>query len=99
MGSSPMMRQSFAPSNNNPTLRALEVRQRLQQQAEHEFEHMRQADSPGRQLIDMRTLIEAMRLLDHGMLQVDVEKKLLLANGLLSKLGGPSILSHESIST
>lgn len=54
------------------------------------------ANSTGRRLVDMRTLIDAMQLLNRGMRQADVEKKLQLEAGLLDKLGGPGIISHET---
>ena len=85
----------FPPSKGNPTLSALESRRRLQNQAEKDFETMGSANSSGRRLMDMRTLIDALQLLNRGMSQPEVEKKLKLEAGLLNRLGGPRVISHE----
>jgi hypothetical protein len=96
LGTKDALKHQNVSAKANPTLTALQARQRLQQQAESEFELMGSANSKGRQLIDMRTLVEALSLLDRGMPQTDVEKKLRLAEGLLNHLGGPRLLSHET---
>lgn len=86
----------FPPKKANPTLSALEARRRLQHQAEKEFEALGSANPTGRRLVDMRTLIDALQLLNRGAPQADVEKRLQLEAGLLGKLGGPRIISHET---
>lgn len=78
---------------------ALESRRRLQVQAERDFEALGSVNSAGRRLIDMRTLVDALQLLNRGMCQRDVEKKLQLETGLLGKLGGPLVISHEVTSS
>lgn len=87
---------TFTPSKTNPTLSALEARRQLQHQAEIEFETLGTSETNGRRFVDMRTLVDALALLDRGTPRQEVEKRLSLENGLLEKLGGPSILSHES---
>lgn len=87
---------TFAPAKSNPTLTVLEARRRLQQAAETEFEAMGRASSKGRRFVDMRTLIDAMRLRDSGVSQSDIERQLRLDSALLDKLGRLGVLSHAS---
>ncbi|KFH41052.1 hypothetical protein ACRE_082360 [Hapsidospora chrysogenum ATCC 11550] len=89
---------AFAPTRSNPTLSALEARRRLQQEAEAEFEALGTGKPGGRRFVDMRTLVDAMTLLNRGTPQEEIEKRLNLENGLLERLGKPGTLSHESTS-
>ncbi|KAF4121764.1 hypothetical protein GMORB2_1603 [Geosmithia morbida] len=68
----------------------------MQHRAEAEFEAMGTSGAQGRSFVDMRTLIDAIRLLDHGVPRAEIEKKLHMKHGLLNKLGRPGILSHET---
>lgn len=90
-----------APSSTSPkanvTLSALEARRRMQHKAEVEFEAMGTNSGKGRSFVDMRTLIDAIHLLDCGVPQADIERRLRLKTGLLDKLGRPGILSHETM--
>lgn len=81
---------------HNVTLSALEARRAVQQQADEDFEAMGRASSQGRRFIDMRTLVDAMQLLSQGRSPIEVEKKLQLQPGLLSKLGRADVLTHIS---
>ncbi|KAI5457963.1 hypothetical protein BGZ63DRAFT_407277 [Mariannaea sp. PMI_226] len=85
---------SFAPSRSNPTLSALEARRRLQQQAEEDFEAMGRANSQGRRFLDMRTVVDAMKMRDHGLADQEIEKRLRIQPGLLQRVGRQSGLSH-----
>lgn len=87
---------TFVPSKSNPTLSALEARRQLQHQADAEFEGLGTSKTRGQRLVNMRTLVDALVLLDDGMPRDEVEQKLNLENELLEKLGGPGTLSHES---
>ena len=87
----------FPPKRANPTLSALEARRQLQRQAEKEFENMGLVGSSGRRLVDIRTLVDALQLLNRGWPQADVESRLQLEVGLLDKLGGSNILTHETV--
>jgi hypothetical protein len=87
---------AFTPARSNPTLSALEARRRLQQEVEAEFEALGTGKSGGRRFVDMRTLVDAMTLLNRGTPQKEIEKRLNLEHGLLERLGKPGILSHES---
>jgi len=84
-----------ADGRQNPTLTALDVRQRLQQEAEEQT-ILHGGNSAGRRFVDMRAIVDAMRLLNRGMDQMEVEKRLKMQTGALARLGGPNIISHES---
>ncbi|CAH0037739.1 unnamed protein product [Clonostachys rhizophaga] len=86
----------FAPSTSNTTLSALDARRRLQKQAEAELDPMQQRSLQGRRFVDMRTLIDAIRMRDSGVPLAGIEERLGLERGLLGKLSGPEVLSHVS---
>ncbi|KAF4431426.1 hypothetical protein F53441_13902 [Fusarium austroafricanum] len=82
---------TFAPSRSNPTLVALGARDRLQEEAEEDFANMGRG---GRRFLDMRTLVDAMKLRDRGMPEKDIEARFRIQSGLLSKLGQEKTFSH-----
>ncbi|KAM5342819.1 hypothetical protein ACJ41O_013785 [Fusarium nematophilum] len=84
---------SFPPSRSNPTLAALEARQRLQEEAEEDFAAMGRGVQ-GRRFLDMRTVVDAMKLRDHGVAEKEIESRLRIQPGLLRRLGPKGILSH-----
>lgn len=84
----------YAPKRTNTTLTAIGARQRLQQQAELEFENMGRADSQGRRFLDIRTIVDAMQLRDRGMPQKDIEARLGIRAGLLDRVSRQDVLSH-----
>lgn len=83
----------FAPAKRNTTLSVLEARRRLEQVAAEDLENMGR-DAGRRRLADMRTILDAVHLLNNGVPAADVEKRLRLAPGLLSKLGPSGVLTH-----
>lgn len=85
---------TFAPSRSNPTLSALEARQRLQQEAERDFEAMGRASSGGRRFLDIRIVTDAMKMRDGGHADAEIEKRLGIQPGVLARLGPRNILSH-----
>ena len=86
----------FASSKQNTTLSVLDARRCLQQRAEEDFEAMGRASSTGRQFIDMRTMIDALQLLDRGLSRAQVEKQLKLRPSVLNQLGRSGIITHVS---
>ncbi|KAH6950441.1 hypothetical protein HG530_012941 [Fusarium avenaceum] len=82
---------AFAPSRSNTTLIALEARDRLQSEAEEDFANM---GREGRRFLDMRTLVDAMKLRDRGLPEKDIETRFRIQPGLLSKLGREKTFSH-----
>ncbi|KAM0418704.1 hypothetical protein ACHAPT_012403 [Fusarium lateritium] len=84
---------SFAPSRSNPTLAALDARQRLQEEAEEDFAAIGRGVE-GRRFLDMRTVVDAMKLRDRGVADREIESRLRIQPGLLGKLGQQGILSH-----
>ncbi|UKZ49299.1 hypothetical protein TrVGV298_003544 [Trichoderma virens] len=83
----------FPPARRNTTLSVLEARRRLEQIASEDLEIMGR-DGGRRRQADMRTIIDAVQLLNNGISVVDVEKRLRLTPGLLSKLGPAGVLTH-----
>ncbi|RGP77427.1 hypothetical protein FLONG3_4477 [Fusarium longipes] len=81
----------FTPTRSNPTLVALGARDRLQDEAEEDFANM---GRDGRRFLDMRTLVDAMKFRDRGIPEKDIEAKLRIQPGLLSKLGQEKTFSH-----
>ncbi|KAL7796815.1 hypothetical protein V8C37DRAFT_371558 [Trichoderma ceciliae] len=83
----------FPPVKRNITLSVLEARRRLERIADEDLENMGR-DGGRRRLADMRTLLDAVQLLNKGVPAADVEERLRLAPGLLGKLGPSGILTH-----
>ncbi|KAF4472657.1 hypothetical protein FALBO_441 [Fusarium albosuccineum] len=84
---------SFAPSRSNPTLTALEARQRLQEEAEEDFAAIGRGVQ-GRRFLDMRTVVDAMKLRDRGVADEEIESRLRIQPGLLARLGRQGTFSH-----
>ena len=84
----------FPASKHNSTLSVLEARRAIQQQADEDFEALGRAGSPGRRFMDMRTLVDAMQLLDRGLSRSQVEQQLKLQPQLLDKLGPAGVFMH-----
>ncbi|KAK7421668.1 hypothetical protein QQZ08_009842 [Neonectria magnoliae] len=85
---------TFAPNRSNPALMALDARSRLQQEAEEDFESMGRANTQGRRFLDMRTMVDAIKLRGHGLADKDIEARLRIRPGLLDKLGRQGVLAH-----
>ncbi|KAH7321403.1 hypothetical protein B0I35DRAFT_477886 [Stachybotrys elegans] len=82
---------NFPSIRSNPTLSVLEARRMLQQQADMELESMAQRPDLGRRFLDMRTVMEAMQMREHGLSDADIETKLKIRPGLISKLGKATV--------
>ena len=87
---------AFPSTRNNTTLSVLEARRRLQLRADEDFEAMGRASSTGRRFVDVRIVVEALKLRERGMPTAEIEKKLSLQPNLLGKLGRPGVLSHAT---
>lgn len=87
---------NFPPAPRNQTVSALEARQQLQRLAEQDLEATGRSSNTTRRFLDMRTLVEAMKLRDQGIALADIESRLQLQPNLLQKLGRASILSHAN---
>ncbi|KAL7945059.1 hypothetical protein V8C42DRAFT_324446 [Trichoderma barbatum] len=83
----------FPPAKRNTTLSVLEAQRRLERIAAEDLENMGRNGGRRRQA-DMRTILDAVQLLNNGFPAEDVEKKLRLAPGLLGKLGPSGVLTH-----
>ncbi|KAJ6784191.1 hypothetical protein PWT90_04765 [Aphanocladium album] len=86
----------FPSSRANATLSALESRRQVQQRADEDMEHFQQVGirAARRRYVDMRTLSDALQLLDKGVPPREVEGKMGMQEGLLDKLGRKGILTH-----
>ncbi|PHH82412.1 hypothetical protein CDD82_6100 [Ophiocordyceps australis] len=89
--SSPVTPQATSASSSNATLSVLEARRLLQQQYENQ-----KPGRPGRRLVDMKTLVVALKMRQQGMPEPEIETKLGLEAGLVDKLGQLNILTHLS---
>ncbi|KAF7563257.1 hypothetical protein G7046_g874 [Stylonectria norvegica] len=90
----PIAPSSFPSARGNRTLSALDARQRLQQEADNDLEAIGRTGAQGRRFLDMRTVVDAIKLRDHGQSPREIEIKLRIQPGLLDKLGRQGILSH-----
>lgn len=81
---------------HNATLSVLEARQYLQQQANDDFASLSRPGKHTKRFIDMRTLIDAMRLRDRGIAHTTIEERLNLQPGAVKKLGRHGVLSHKT---
>lgn len=87
----------FAPSRSNPTLTVLEARRKLQALADEDTEAVNRLGSKAqRRFVDMRTLVDAMDMLERGHSAKEVEGRFGLQPGLLGKLGKKGVLQHLS---
>ncbi|KAI2472535.1 hypothetical protein F4781DRAFT_342254 [Annulohypoxylon bovei var. microspora] len=73
----------FSPSSQNPTLSALEARQRLQERADAEYEDR----SQGSEFLDVGTLTQALIMQGRGVPNADIEKRFRLKKGVVDRLG------------
>ncbi|KAL6888085.1 hypothetical protein GGI43DRAFT_388156 [Trichoderma evansii] len=83
----------FPPAKRNTTLSVLEARRRLERIADEDLEIMGREGGRSR-LVNMRTILDAVQLLNRGTPVADIEKRLRLTPGLLSKLGPAGVLTH-----
>lgn len=87
----------FAPARSNPTLTVLEARRTMQALADEDAEAVNRLGSKAqRRFLDMRTLVDAMDMLERGHAAGDVEERFGLQPGLLGKLGKKGVLQHLS---
>ncbi|KAM3562201.1 hypothetical protein ARSEF4850_002885 [Beauveria asiatica] len=86
----------FPASTANATLSALAARQRVQERAEADMERFQQVGMRGaaRRYVDMRTLSDALQLLDRGVPREEVEARMGMQEGLLARLGSKGVLTH-----
>lgn len=86
----------FPSSRANPTLTALDARRRIQERADADTEHFQQVGLRGarRRYVDMRTLADALQLLDKGVPAREVESKMGMEEGLLNRLGRKGVVTH-----
>ncbi|KAM3503846.1 hypothetical protein MY11210_008573 [Beauveria gryllotalpidicola] len=85
-----------ASSTANATLAALAARRGVQERAEADTERFQRVGMRGaaRRYVDMRTLSDALQLLDRGVPRDEVEARMGMQDGLLARLGRKGVLTH-----
>ncbi len=80
----------------NVTLSALASRGRVQERAAADTERFQQVGIRGaaRRYVDMRTLSDALQLLDKGVSAREVEGRMGMQEGLLERLGRKGVVTH-----
>ncbi|TQV96975.1 hypothetical protein IF1G_04215 [Cordyceps javanica] len=86
----------FPSTRANVTLSALESRRLVQERADADTERFQRVGIRGaaRRYVDMRTLSDALQLLDKGMPPAEVEARMGMQEGLLARLGRKGVLTH-----
>ncbi|KAI1392766.1 uncharacterized protein F4822DRAFT_140094 [Hypoxylon trugodes] len=82
-GPGPHSGPNFPAAAQNPTLSALDARQRLQDRADIEFENIGQ----GREFLDVGTLRQMLIMQAQGSPAGDIERRLRLKSGVVGRLG------------
>jgi hypothetical protein len=82
---------------NNTTLTVLEARKRLQQEAEAEFQGLGRKGSPGREFLDLPTVVQLLKLRDAGSSPEDIENRLNLKPGVVARLGRQGVFNPAAI--
>jgi hypothetical protein len=79
----------FPNHRANPAIVLLEARQRLQHEAEREFENMgkREGRERGRRFLDVSTVRSVLAMKEKGMREEEIEKRLSLVKGTVGVLG------------
>lgn len=96
----PGSRSSVAPPvfpspSQNPTLRALAARRRVQEEAEAEFEEVGRRGFAGRRFVDAATVRNALKVRDAGVVSdAEIERQFGLREGTVGKLGRKGILRN-----
>ncbi|KAI2604703.1 hypothetical protein GGR54DRAFT_633569 [Hypoxylon sp. NC1633] len=80
---------NFPSPAQNPTLGALEARQRLQERAQLEFENTNQ----GREFLDVATLRQVLVMQARGTPAADIEKTYRLKSGVVKRIGPRGVTS------
>ncbi|KAF2088751.1 hypothetical protein K490DRAFT_63965 [Saccharata proteae CBS 121410] len=76
----------------NPALAVLAARERLQQEAEREFESMGKKGAMGREFLDVSMVRRVLELRARGKSEAEIEKGLDLKKGVVARLGARGIV-------
>lgn len=88
--------QQQQQQHGNVTLSALASRRRVQERADADTERFQRVGIRGaaRRHVDMRTLSDALQLLDKGVPAREVEGRMGMQEGLLGRLGRKGVVTH-----
>ncbi|ROT36319.1 hypothetical protein SODALDRAFT_335420 [Sodiomyces alkalinus F11] len=77
----------YPSPSSNPTLAALEARRALQGRADAEFDMMGRRGSPGREFLDLNTIVQMHFLREKGVPDREIERRFDLREGVVGRLG------------
>ena len=83
----------YPPSSSNATLGVLKARRRLQAHADEEFRQLGKPGSQGREHLDVGIVKNILTLRQRGESAAEIESRLKLKPGVVSKLGPLGIVS------
>ncbi|KUI70415.1 hypothetical protein VM1G_05790 [Cytospora mali] len=81
----------FPSPSSNLVLAALEARERLQQEADEEFESLGLSDSQGRRFLTSGMIRDVLVMRDRGASEEEIENRFNLRKGVVRKLGPRSL--------
>lgn len=85
----------YPSSRSNTTLSALEARRKLQEMADQELE----SGAARRRFVDVRTVVDAVRMRENGWKAGDIESRLGVQEGFMKRLGNKSVIRHVMTGT
>lgn len=77
----------FPSPARNPVLNALEARERLQREAEEEFENLGLSNSQGRRFLQAGMIRDILVMREKGASEAQIENRFNLKRGILKRLG------------
>lgn len=82
----------FPSASKNPTLSALQARDRFQKEADEEFGNMGRSGSQGRQYLDIGTIRNILVMRERGASPEDIETRFNLRSGVVNRLGARGLV-------
>lgn len=86
----------FPSPSKNPVLSALEARDRLQREAEEDFESMGQSGFQGRRFLYAGMVRDILVMRERGATEAEIENRFNLKKGLLKRLGPKQLYKSTS---
>ena len=86
----------FPAAGNNVTLGVLEARRQLEQQAAEEFDKTGRTGYEGREFLDIATIRKMLLMRQRGESPANIETRLRLKPGVVSRLGPLGVVSPAS---
>ncbi|KAK0631730.1 hypothetical protein B0T14DRAFT_532356 [Immersiella caudata] len=83
----------FPAAAGNATLNVLDVRRRVQEQADRELDNLGRPGAQGREFLDIATVRKVLLMRQRGDSAAEIESKLKLKSGVVARLGPLSIVA------